>query len=204
MLLGLCGPGRFTATWVVIVGRSVSCAFFVLLPYRVGRFSPNLLVVVCCVHLFCVAVAQSLGTSCCSVWIALSVIWFSSRRMCMSFVDLLCVRLDFLQMSLMMTTFPLFPVRPPLPHALPRETGAPSVSSPHTCTLDLLSPLFYQNRRRPDGTETVKVSYSLRRQDLVRLDARSGKKQIALSKVCRERPLVEQRLLVFGSSVPAL
>ncbi|CAM9570841.1 unnamed protein product, partial [Hapterophycus canaliculatus] len=34
----------------------------------------------------------------------------------------------------------------------------------------------------PDGTETVKVSYSLRRQDLVRLDARSGKKQVALAK----------------------
>ncbi|CAM9914968.1 unnamed protein product [Ectocarpus fasciculatus] len=34
----------------------------------------------------------------------------------------------------------------------------------------------------PDGTETVRVSYSLRRQDLVRLDARGGKKQSALSK----------------------
>ncbi|CBJ28915.1 conserved unknown protein [Ectocarpus siliculosus] len=34
----------------------------------------------------------------------------------------------------------------------------------------------------PDGTETVRVSYSLRRQDLVRLDARGGKKQTALSK----------------------
>lgn len=36
---------------------------------------------------------------------------------------------------------------------------------------------------RSDGTETVRVSYSLRRQDLVRLDARGGKKQTALSKV---------------------
>eukprot|EP00903_Cladosiphon_okamuranus_P011700 g11004.t2 len=34
-----------------------------------------------------------------------------------------------------------------------------------------------------DGNETIRISYSLRRQDLVRLDARGGKKQTAISKV---------------------
>lgn len=53
---------------------------------------------------------------------------------------------------------------------------------------------------RPDGTETVKVSYSLRKQDVVRLDAKGGKKQTLLSKVWSSRTKKECFGCHFGSS----